>query len=88
MLNGRQLRIYFSAETQSIGWCGKSKIARLACAAGLTIANGEKELLVLGYKFCCQVVRLCLTELGYSLQANKKTKNGLQNLKPVFINLE
>jgi len=34
------------------------------------------ELLVLGYKVCHEVVRQCLIELGYSLQANKKTKEG------------
>ena len=34
------------------------------------------ELLVLGYKVCHEVVRQCLMELGYSLQANKKTKEG------------
>src|SRR5665811_1401360 len=34
------------------------------------------ELLVLGYKVCHEVVRQCLIGLGYSLQANKKTKEG------------
>jgi len=34
------------------------------------------ELLVLDYKVCHEVVRQCLIELGYSLQANKKTKEG------------
>ena len=34
------------------------------------------ELLVLGYKVSHEVVRQCLMELGYSLQANKKTKEG------------
>jgi len=34
------------------------------------------ELLVLGYKVSHEVVRQCLIELGYSLQANKKTKEG------------
>ncbi|NEW85123.1 MAG: ISAzo13 family transposase [Mariniphaga sp.] len=34
------------------------------------------ELLVLGYKICHEAVRQCLIELGYSLQANKKTKEG------------
>lgn len=34
------------------------------------------ELLNLGYKVCHEVVRQCLIELGYSLQANKKTKEG------------
>lgn len=33
-------------------------------------------LLVLGYKVSHEVVRQCLIELGYSLQANKKTKEG------------
>jgi hypothetical protein len=32
------------------------------------------ELLVLGYKVSHEVVRQCLMELGYSLQANKKPK--------------
>lgn len=34
------------------------------------------ELFVLGYKVSHEVVRQCLMELGYSLQANKKTKEG------------
>ena len=34
------------------------------------------ELLVLGYKVSHEVVRQCLIELGYSLQANKKPKEG------------
>jgi hypothetical protein len=34
------------------------------------------ELLVLGHKICHEAVRQCLIELGYSLQANKKTKEG------------
>jgi len=34
------------------------------------------ELLVLGYKVCHEVVRQCLIDLGFSLQANKKTKEG------------
>jgi len=31
ILNERQRRIYLSAEAQSIGWGGKSKIAQLSC---------------------------------------------------------
>ncbi len=139
MLNERQARIYLSAEAQSIGWGGKSKIAQLASVTRRTIAKGETELLlkadntsqtrirkvgggrkkviehhpeilqaiedivsphtmgdpmnpliwtsksirkitaellVLGYKVSHEVVRQCLMELGYSLQANKKTKEG------------
>jgi len=139
MLNERQRRIYLSAEAQSIGWGGKSKIAKLSSVTRRTIAKGEKdlpivqddatksrirkegggrktaielqpeilriienivsphtmgnpmnpliwtsksirkiakELLVLGYKVCHEVVRQCLIHLGYSLQANKKTKEG------------
>jgi hypothetical protein len=34
------------------------------------------ELLVFGYKVSHVVVRQCLMELGYSLQVNKKTKEG------------
>lgn len=34
------------------------------------------ELLVLDYKVCHEVVRQCLKDLGYSLQVNKKTKEG------------
>jgi len=34
------------------------------------------ELLTFGYEVCHEVVRKCLIELGYSLQANKKTKEG------------
>jgi hypothetical protein len=139
MLNERQTRIYLSAEAQSIGWGGKSKIAQLSSVARRTISKGEfesllkedntpqarirkegggrkkaiehqpeilqaienivsphtmgnpmnpliwtsksirkitAELLVLGYKVSHEVVRQCLKELGYSLQANKKTKEG------------
>ncbi|MBW6537614.1 MAG: ISAzo13 family transposase [Mariniphaga sp.] len=139
MLNERQARIYLSAEAQSIGWGGKSKIAQLSSVTRRTIAKGEiesllkedntpqtrirkagggrkkaiehqpkilqaiedivsphtmgnpmnpliwtsksirkitAELLTLGYKVSHEVVRQCLIELGYSLQANKKTKEG------------
>lgn len=139
MLNERQARIYLSAEAQSVGWGGKSKIAQLSSVTRRTIAKGENdsflkednatktrirkkgggrkksvehqpgllkaiedlvsphtmgnpmnpliwtsksirkitaELLVLGYKVSHEVVRQCLIELGYSLQANKKTKEG------------
>jgi len=34
------------------------------------------ELLILGYDVCHEVVRQCLLYMGYSLQANKKTKEG------------
>lgn len=34
------------------------------------------ELFVLDYKVCHEVVRQCLKDLGYSLQVNKKTKEG------------
>lgn len=137
MLNERQARIYLSAEAQSIGWGGKSKIAQLSSVTRRTIAKGETELLlkadntsqtrirkvgggrkkviehhpeilqaiedivsphtmgdpmnpliwtsksirkitaellVLGYKVSHEVVRQCLMELGYSLQANKKNQ--------------
>jgi len=139
ILNERQRRIYLSAEAQSIGWGGKSIIAKLSSVTRRTIAKGEIESLVtedwnnknrirkegggrkkvvehqpemlkaiedivsphtmgspmnpliwtsksirkitealldLGYNVCHEVVRQCLIELGYSLQANKKTKEG------------
>ena len=139
MLDERQRRIYLLAEAQSIGWGGKSRIAKLSSVTRRTIAKGETdlpimqddttksrirkegggrkkaielqpeilraienivsphtmgnpmnpliwtsksirkitaELLVLGYKVCHEVVRQCLIRLGYSLQANKKTKEG------------
>lgn len=139
ILNERQRRIYLSAEAQSIGWGGKSKISQLSSYTRRTIAKGEteitdkeddtlknrirkegggrkktvelqpeilkaienlvsphtlgdpmnpliwtsksirkiaSELLVLGYKVSHEVVRQCLIGLGYSLQANKKTKEG------------
>lgn len=138
-LDERQRRIYLAAESQSLGWGGKSKIAQLSLVTRRTIAKGEKESLmtendapknrirkngggrkksiehqpemlraigdivaphtmgnpmnpliwtsksirkitdelrVLGYTVCHEVVRQCLIELGYSLQANKKTKEG------------
>ena len=139
ILNERQRRIYLSAEAQSIGWGGKSRIAQLSSVTRRTIAKGEtesidndddtltnrirkegggrkktiehqpeilraiedivsphtmgdpmnpliwtsksirkiaSELLVLEYKVSHEVVRQCLIGLGYSLQANKKTKEG------------
>lgn len=139
ILNERQRRIYLSAEAQSIGWGGKSKISQLSSYTRRTIAKGvteitdkeddtlknrirkegggrkktvelqpeilkaienlvsphtlgdpmnpliwtsksirkiASELLVLGYKVSHEVVRQCLIGLGYSLQANKKTKEG------------
>jgi hypothetical protein len=139
MLNERQRRIYLSAEAQSIGWGGKSKISQLSSVTRRTIAKGEaesfienenvlksrirkegggrkktveiqpeilqsienmisphtlgnpmnpliwtskstrkiaSELLVLGHKVSHELVRQCLISLGYSLQANKKTKEG------------
>lgn len=139
ILDERQRRIYLSAEAQSIGWGGKSKIAELSSVTRRTIAKGETEsvvnmddttksrirkegggrkkviehqpemlkaienivsphtmgdpmnpliwtsksirkiaaeLLILGFTACHEVVRQCLIELGYSLQANKKTKEG------------
>lgn len=138
-LNERQRRIYLAAEAESVGWGGKSKIAKLASVTRRTVARGmstsfdnevaasksrirkegggrkklsahqpkilqaiqdivsphtmgnpmnpliwssksirkiSAELLILGFKVCHEVVRKCLIELGYSLQANKKTKEG------------
>jgi len=43
VLKEKQARIYLSAEAQSLGWGGKSKIAKLSGASRLTIAKGEKE---------------------------------------------
>ncbi len=139
ILDERQRRVYLSAEAQSIGWGGKSRIAELSSVTRRTIAKGEAEsfvrmdastknrirkegggrkkaiehqpemlqaienivsphtmgdpmnpliwtsksirkiadeLLVLGFTACHEVVRQCLIELGYSLQVNKKTKEG------------
>jgi hypothetical protein len=41
-----------------------------------SIRNIAAELVILGYKVCHEVVRQCLISLGYSLQVNKKTKEG------------
>lgn len=139
ILDERQRRVYLSAEAQSIGWGGKSRIAELSSVTRRTIAKGEAEsfvtmdastknrirkegggrkkviehqpemlqaienivsphtmgdpmnpliwtsksirkiaaeLLILGFTVCHEVVRQCLIELGYSLQVNKKTKEG------------
>jgi len=139
ILDEHQRRIYLAAESHSIGWGGKSKIAQLSSSTRRTIAKGEKELVnsqndskqnrvrkkgggrkkiielqpdmlkaidnlvsphtmgnpmnpliwtsksirkitdelyLLGYSVCHEVVRQCLIELGYSLQINKKTKEG------------
>lgn len=142
ILDERQSRIYLSAEAASIGWGGKSLIARLSSVTRRTIAKGETEsfdkensvfqarirkagggrkkiiahhpqmmeaiqnlvsphtmgnptnplmwtsksirkilaeLTNLNYKVSHEVVRQCLIELGYSLQANKKTHEGAKN---------
>ena len=142
MLNERQVRIYLSAEAASIGWGGKSLIAKLSSVTRRTIAKGEKESLALeedvlktrirqagggrkkvlehqpqilqaiqdlvaphtmgnpmnplmwtsksirkitaalkslNFKVSHEVVRQSLIELGYSLQANKKTDEGAKN---------
>lgn len=139
MLNERQRRVYLAAESKSIGWGGKSKIAQLASVSRRTISKGESEsfayvedtlknrirkegggrkkaidlqpkmlkaiedivsahtmgdpmnpliwssksmrkitaeLIILGFKVCHEVVRQCLIKLGYSLQTNRKTKEG------------
>jgi len=139
ILDEHQRRIYLAAESHSIGWGGKSKIAQLSSSTRRTIAKGEMELVnsqndskqnrvrkkgggrkkiielqpdmlkaidnlvsphtmgnpmnpliwtsksirkitdelyLLGYSVCHEVVRQCLIELGYSLQINKKTKEG------------
>jgi len=41
-----------------------------------SIRKIASELLAFEYKVCHEVVRQCLIELGYSLQVNKKTKEG------------
>jgi len=51
MLNERQARIYLSAEAQSIGWGGKSKIAQLSSVTRRTIAKGETESLLKDVSF-------------------------------------
>ncbi len=142
ILNERQARIYLSAEAASIGWGGKSLIAKLSSVTRRTIAKGGMEsfdaedsvfmarirkvgggrkkviehqpqmleaiqglvsphtmgnpmnplmwtsksirkilaeLTELKYKVSHEVVRQCLIELGYSLQANKKTYEGAKN---------
>lgn len=138
LLNERQSRIYLAAESDSIGWGGKSRIAKLVGVTRRTISKGENELAgdinlaqnrirkegggrkktielqpeiliaiedivsphtmgdpmnpliwtsksirkiqnalkLQGYNICHEVVRQCLIELKYSLQSNKKTKEG------------
>jgi len=138
LLNERQSRIYLAAESDSIGWGGKSRIAKLVGVTRRTISKGENELTdninlaqnrirkegggrkkaiehqpeiliaiedivsphtmgdpmnpliwtsksirkiqnalkLQGYNICHEVVRQCLIELKYSLQSNKKTKEG------------
>ena len=139
MLDERQRRIYLSAEADSIGWGGKTKIARLSSVSRRTITKGGSEVLGdktgvgtgrirkvgggrkkvveqqpetlesiedivsahtmgdpmnplkwtsksgrkiaaemvgLGYRVSHESVRQSLHRLGYSLQANKKTKEG------------
>lgn len=43
LLNERQSRIYLAAEAKSIGWGGKSKIAKFSHTSRRTIAKGEQE---------------------------------------------
>jgi transposase len=44
LLNELQIRVYLAAESQSIGWGGKSKIAKLSGVSRSTITKGEKEV--------------------------------------------
>lgn len=44
-----------------------------------SIRNITKALQAIGYNICHEVVRKCLKELDYSLQSNKKTKEGGKN---------
>lgn len=44
-----------------------------------SIRNITKALHAVGYNICHEVVRKCLKELDYSLQSNKKTKEGGTN---------
>jgi len=139
LLNERQSRVYLSAEAKSIGWGGKTKIAKLSSSTRGRILRGDSdsaivdcaetkrrirkkgggrkkvtehqpglldtienivsphtmgdpmnplrwtsksirkitaELLSRGYTVSHEVVRRCLIGLGYSLQINKKTKEG------------
>jgi len=46
MLDERQRRIYLAAESQSIGWGGKSIIAQLSSVTRRTIAKGETEIFI------------------------------------------
>jgi hypothetical protein len=41
ILNELQTRVYLAAESQSIGWGGKSKIAKLSGVSRTTITKGE-----------------------------------------------
>jgi len=43
ILNELQVRVYLAAESRSIGWGGKSKIAKLSRVSRRTITKGEKE---------------------------------------------
>ena len=43
ILNENQKRIYLSAEAESIGWGGITKIASLSCTSRKTIAKGANE---------------------------------------------
>jgi len=43
LLNERQSRIYLAAEAKSIGWGGKSKIAKLSQTSRRTIAKGQQD---------------------------------------------
>jgi transposase len=44
LLNELQIRVYLAAESQSIGWGGKSKIAKLSGVSRSTITKGENEV--------------------------------------------
>jgi hypothetical protein len=44
ILNEKQSRLYLAAESQSLGWGGKSKRSRLSGVSRQLISRGEKEL--------------------------------------------
>jgi hypothetical protein len=139
VLDEKQTRLYLAAEAESIGWGGKTIIARLSGKSRLLIGRGEKEiqnpdiqseqdrirrkgagrkkeidkqeglvsaikeiiepyivgdperlllwtsksvrhiqaaLKVSGYQISHELIRQILSTLGYSLQTNRKTKEG------------
>src|SRR4030042_899191 len=90
-LNERSLRLWAAAEGQDLGFGGGAALEQLVdpvsrgdpqsplrwtCKSTRLLAN---ELVTEGHQASDWLVRQLLYDLGYSLQANRKTKEGARH---------